>query len=139
MLLPIRLIVLGPRSTGRGGSPRSVLILGAAIKVLRIDLDDIEIITQLPGLGRKAQVGDGGNGDGAELEAGRPVFVGLVLQLELERGVLEVGETCFGGLCGGPYSASLSFPQLIFFPGLYGTTHTEHPASSLALPSFAWS
>lgn len=114
MLLPIRLIVFGPRPARRGRSLRSVLILGAAIKILRIDLDDIEIITQLPGLRRETQVGDGGDGDGAELEAGRPVFVGLVLQLELERGVLEVGEACFGGLCGGPYSASLSVHGSIF-------------------------
>lgn len=109
MQLPVRIEILRPRlrRQDRFRFPGSLQILRAAVKILCIDFDDIEIVTQLSGLGRKAQVGNRGDGDGADLEAVGPVFVVLVLQIELERGVLVVGEACFGGLRCAPYSSSL--------------------------------
>ena len=107
MLLPVGIVVLGARSARRSLPLRSVLVLRAAVEILGIDPDDVEVVAQLTRFGGEAEVGDGGDGDGAELEAGGPVLVGLVLQLELERGVLEVGEAGPGGLRGAPDPSSL--------------------------------
>lgn len=70
----------------------------AAVQVLGRDGDDVVVVAQLAGLGAEAQVGNVGDRRGVvHLEAHQPVAHGLVLELELEALVLEVGQSHLGG------------------------------------------
>lgn len=59
------------------------------------------VVAQLAGLGGEAQVCDGGDGDvgilSGKIEALGPCVFALVLQLQGQRLVLEVGKAGFGG------------------------------------------
>lgn len=69
------------------------------------------VVAQLAGLGRETQVCDGGNGDvgilSGKTEALGPCVFGLVLQLQGQRLVLEVGKAGFGGDGGAAETTSL--------------------------------
>lgn len=71
------------------------------IQVLRLERDNIVVITQLTGLGGETQVSDRRNGDvrvlGVEGEAVGPGILRLVLQVQSQGLVLEVGKTELSG------------------------------------------
>lgn len=70
------------------------------VEVQGLDRDDVVVVGELAGLGGEAQVGNRRDFEVGDIEALGPVIFGLVLQLELERLVLEVGELGLGGdLC----------------------------------------
>lgn len=88
---------------GRGGRLAGV----AAVQVERLDRDDVEVVRELARLGGEAQVGDGRDLEVGDLEAEGVLVFGLVLQLELEERVLEVGDAGFGGDLGVADAAGL--------------------------------
>lgn len=69
------------------------------------------VVAQLAGLGGEAQVCDGGDGDvgilSGKIEALGPRIFALVLQLQGQRLVLEVGKAGFGGDGGAAETTSL--------------------------------
>ncbi len=77
----------------RGGLPRWL----GRVEVLGVDRDDVVVVAQLTRLGAKAKVGNLGNCRRlVRLEAQGPLVLGLVLQLQLEVFVLEVGQAELG-------------------------------------------
>lgn len=112
----------------------------AAVEVVCLDRDDVEVVAQFAGLGAEAEVGDRGDGDGAVLEAEGPQVVGLVLEFEFEGLVLEVGEAGFGGDGCASDTACLGRGQSPsrdrFKAPASLEKHTEQPANSVSLPSF---
>jgi hypothetical protein len=95
----------GRRLTGLGGG--RALARVALVQVLRLDGDDVEVIAELARLGAEAEVGHGGHFEVRELEAEGVFVLGLVLQLELEELVGEVGEAHLGGDLGVADAAGL--------------------------------
>lgn len=85
------------RLAGLGGAGAGGLARVALVQVEGLDGDNVEVVRQLAGFGAEAQVCDGGDFEVGDVEAGCEVVFGLVLQLELEERVLEVGQA---GLCG---------------------------------------
>lgn len=71
------------------------------VQVLGLDGDNVVVVAQFACLSGETQVGDGGDCDaailGSQAEAVGPGVLGLVLQVQGERLVLEVGETKLGG------------------------------------------
>lgn len=100
------------------------------------------VVTELTGLSGETEVGHRGNGDvgifGVEGEAFRPGVFGLVLELQRQRLVLEVGKAGLGRDWGAAETTSLK-RMLVMLSTATPTQLTEQPANSLALPSCAWS
>lgn len=91
--------LLAPVATSRGRLARWL----GGIKVLGVHRDDIVVVAQLASLSAEAKVGDLGDSRRlVRLEAKSPLALGLVLQLQLQVLVLEVGETELGRHGGGP-------------------------------------
>lgn len=65
------------------------------------------VVGELARLGGEAEVGDRRDLDGAQLEAAFPLVFGLVLELQLQRLVLEIRQACFGGGGGVAKAAGL--------------------------------
>lgn len=65
------------------------------------------VVGELAGLSAEAEVSDGRDFEVLDLEALGPFVFGLVLEVELEGLVGEVGEAGFGGNTGVTDSASL--------------------------------
>lgn len=67
------------------------------VQVLGLERDDVVVVAELARLGRKTQVCDGGDGNvrvcGGQFETVGPCVLRLVLQVQTEGLVLEVGET----------------------------------------------
>jgi hypothetical protein len=95
----------GRRLAGLGGG--RALARVALVQVLRLDGDDVEVVAELARLGAEAEVGHGGHFEVRELEAEGVFVFGLVLQLELEELVGEVGEAHLGGDLGVADAAGL--------------------------------
>ena len=68
-----------------------------SVEILGLDRDDIVVVREFTRLGGKSEVGDSGHFVVFNLEAFGPFVLLLVLQLELEGFVGEVGEFGFGG------------------------------------------
>lgn len=85
---------------GLGGGRTRGLAGVALVQVLCLDGDDVEVVAQLACFGAEAEVCDGRDFEIGDLEARRVFVLGLVLQLELEERVLEVGQARFGGDLG---------------------------------------
>ena len=79
---------------------------GPAVGLGRVEVpggdgDDVVVVAQLTRLGAEAEVGDRGDGGGfVGLEAEGPFVLGLVLQLQLQVLVLEVGQPELGRHAG---------------------------------------
>jgi hypothetical protein len=99
-LLAVLLCVLG---AAVGSRAAGVL----AVQVMRPHCDDVVVVRELACLGGEAQVGDGRDLEVGDFEALCPFVDGLVLQLELEVLVLEVGQAGFGRDLGVADAASL--------------------------------
>jgi hypothetical protein len=97
------------------------------------------VVGELAGLSAEAEVCDGRDFEVLDLEALGPFVFGLVLEIELEGLVGEVGEASFGGNAGVTDSTSLFSMLVIGITQLSLQEHTEHPASSFALPSLSLS
>lgn len=98
------------------------------------------VVGELAGLSAEAEVCDGRDFEVLDLETLGPFVFGLVLEVELEGLVGEVGEASFGGNTGVTDSTSL-ISMLVdgTFQLPLQDEHTEHPASSFALPSLSLS
>lgn len=90
-----------------GGAGARGLAGVALVQVLGLDGDDVEVVAQLACLGAEAEVCDGRDFEVGDLEAQGVFVLGLVLQLELEERVLEVGQAGFGGDLGVADAAGL--------------------------------
>ena len=120
-------------------------IIPRIILVLRLYADHIVIVVQLSRLGAKAQIGNGGQGQGARgFEAFCPFVFGFVEEIDFQRGFLEVGETDFCRKGGSAEATGLmeSVRVLWLEYGERGKGEeresggvTEQPAISLSLPS----
>jgi hypothetical protein len=120
----------------------------------RLQRDNVVIIVQLARLGAEAQVGNGGERNGAGFEAGSPYLGFLVLELYFQRLFLVVSEANFGGNGCGSKTSCLERARLVMvlylcriFNFLTDPTNnqfkkkkpTEQPASSFAFPSWSLS
>lgn len=101
------------------------------------------VVAQLAGLGGETQVSDGGDGDVGLVcvkgEAVDPRVLGLVLEVQGEGLVLEVGQAQLGRDRSAAETTGLENISWESHKGSIVSERTEHPASSLALPSCAWS
>lgn len=88
----------GPATAARGIGAAEVSV--QRVQVLRLERDDIVVVAQLAGLGGETQICDSRDGDvgvcGRQLEAVGPRVFRLVLQIQAQGLVLEVGETKLG-------------------------------------------
>lgn len=110
-----------------------------AVQVLGLNLDDVVVVGKLASFGRETEVGDTRELDAGDIEAGGPLVFLLVHQFDLERLLLEVGDTGFGGDVRVTESTCLQKVSRGQRLNRQGVKRTEQPASSLALPSWAWS
>ena len=82
-----------------------------AVEVVGLDGHDVVVVAQLAGLGGEAEVGDRGDGDvgvrGIQREAVVPGVLRLVLQVQGQGLVLEVGQAGFGGDGGASEATGL--------------------------------
>jgi hypothetical protein len=96
------------------------------------------IVSQLTSFGGEAQICNRRNFDlRPEPEAVVPLIFCLVLDVESEVPVLEVGEAKLGRKVLVSYATGLV--MLIRFQSWWSRVHTEQPASSFDLPSFSLS
>lgn len=113
---------------------------------MRSNGDDVVIIVELASLSTEAEVSDGRDLEVGDLEALGPFVFGLVLELEAEEFVLVVGEAGDGGDLGVADAAGLACTISYVLISWWRREveceswgHTEHPATSLALPSLSLS
>ena len=96
------------------------------------------VVGELTSLGREAQVCNRRDLEVGDFKAHGPFVFGLVLDLEAEELLLEVREAGFGCDLRVANAASLIHLLECIYSELLGV-RTEHPASSLALPSLSLS
>lgn len=89
------------------GTPGLFRVHLVDVLVLRLDGNNIVVIGQFARFRGKAEVGDGGEGEGARFEAFGPLVLGCVLEGDGEGFFGEVGEPDFRGGGGGADAASL--------------------------------
>lgn len=115
------------------------------VQVLGRDVDDVVVVGELAGFGAEAKVGDRWDFNVGNLETLRPFVILLVLELDLECSVLEVGEAGFGGgiLVVAETASLIHIHVSDTFRGVLRGENifrrTEQPAASLAFPSFSLS
>lgn len=77
------------------------------VEVKGLDRNDVEVVRELASLCREAKVRNGRDFEVGDVEALGPFILGLVLELELQGLVCEVGELGFGGNVGVTDAAGL--------------------------------
>ena len=111
-----------------------------AVQILGLDLDDVVVVGELASLGGETEVGDARELDTGDFEARGPFVFLLVHQLEGERLFLKVGDAGLGRGVRITETACLGRLSVwVEQMGCRARERTEHPASSLALPSCPWS
>lgn len=103
--LDVSALVVRSRSVGRAA--------GAVVQVLGGNRDDVVVVAEFAGFRAESKVGDVGDlGRVVDLEAGCPLIFFLVLEVEFELLVLDIGETHLGGNAGVSNATSRATCQL---------------------------
>lgn len=108
---------MGLAATATGTCPgiSTACIVADAVQVVRRDRDDVLVVTDLTCFTGQAEVRNRGEGDimlvRVQREAVRPRPISLVLEVETEEFVLEVGQARFGRNRCVPKTASLAYGE----------------------------